>query len=369
MSHKVPKWKIRDDKHATLIQRFKARFVMEHNILSTCFTIPATSGKRLLFDGEWTIREENVRKLFAGLLKFSAWEADKLTEEQEAVLQETIMEFCLMEDPPERNSRPRSSAKTEHFSSPERNSSPILKQMVVFVKFLHLRDNRKSPPVYRKYVQRTQEEYDVYDEFMMVRTLSYDEEVKDQKLRGRSKEGIVDLLPIFPVRDSLLVPDKNSAGMPELVEHLERKQTSLMQSVYTYVNGFQYGQENVSFIIPSDCQHVVVVVDMTSLVPNDRSKSLLLSEPTAHHVRLLDDGGTTQLRMHCSMGSTGAFIVDSQKNGESTDDTPAWDALEHDLMQDDYVDIRLHVDWEQVQEPNRIATFPDLSIISSQHRV
>src|SRR5262249_47715010 len=62
----------------------------------------------------------------------------------------------------------------------------VISCMLVYIKFLFLRDMRTATPVYRKFVPRINCDTPVFDEFIMFRTVCFKEKTAGHKVRGRS---------------------------------------------------------------------------------------------------------------------------------------------------------------------------------------
>jgi len=214
--------------------------------------------------------------------------------------------------------------------------------MLIYVKFLHLRDKQTSAPAYQKFIPRLNQEIPVYDEFMMLRTMTFKTPMKGHKLYGRST-GVVDLLPVFPPRCSLIVNDMGSIGLPNVIDHLETRESLLSQAAFLYVNGFQRTQEELGFLVMEDCDRAVMAIDMTSLPI--RADHLLREDPLAYHIRYEEDV-LVKRRMDCSISSTGTYLVDSRKSGEGAEGVEGWRPADHTLRKNDKIEVRFLVDWD-----------------------
>jgi len=340
----MPSWSVQDDKHEALRKALGRRGLYgDDNIAQASGTSP--SSVRRILDCE-RVSVTTLRPVIACLLDPTD---TPMTPGRAAQIDSLMREYC--EEFPHsgagKKPTPKSALRETPVSPaseerPEEQRQTALACMLIYVKFLHLRDKQTSAPVYQKFIPRLNQEIPVYDEFLMLRTMTFKTLTKGHKLYGRST-GVVDLLPVFPPRCSLIVNDMGSIGLPNVVDHLETKESLLSQAAFHYVNGFQRTQEELGFLVMEDCDQAVMAIDLTSLPL--RTDHLLQAPPVAYHIRYEDDV-LVKHRMDCSLSSTGAYLVDSRKSGAGTDAVAGWNPPDHVLLKNDKIEVRFLINWE-----------------------
>lgn len=338
----MPAWSVQDDKCEALRRALGQRGHYGDENIAKAAKTSASSVRRILA-GE-RVSVTTLRQVFACLLPRTD---APLTPDQAAQLDSLMRQYCGESAEAGRGRRhaPNGAFREAPAASEEgaeEQKHPALACMLIYVKFLHLRDRQTAAPVYYKFIPRLNQEIPVYDEFLMLRTMTFQTPMKGHKLAGRST-GVVDLLPVFPPRGSLIVNDMGSIGLPNVVDHLETRESPLSQAAFHYVNGFQRTQEELGFLVSEDCDRAVMAIDMTSLpVRPDR---LLRADPLAYHLRYEEDA-LVERRMDCSRSSTGAYLVDSRKSGVGAEGAAAWNPAAHALLKNDKIEVRFSVAWD-----------------------
>jgi len=337
----MPAWSVQDDKCEALRRALGQRGHYGDENIAKAAKTSASSVHRILA-GE-RVSVTTLRPVFACLLPRTD---APMTPERAAQLDSLMREYCGESAEAGRGRRHAPNGATREApaaseTGAEEQKHPALACMLLYVKFLHLRDRQTSAPVYHKFIPRLNQEIPVYDEFLMLRTMTFKMPMKGHKLYGRST-GVVDLLPVFPPRCRLIVNDMGSIGLPNVVDHLETRESLLSQAAFHYVNGFQRTQEELGFLVMEDCDQAVMAIDMTSLpVRPDR---LLRADPCAYHIRYEEDV-MVERRLDCSLSSTGAYLVDSRKSGAGAEDVAGWSPTDHMLLKNDKIEVRFSVDW------------------------
>ena len=281
---------------------------------------------RRIMDGS-SVTDKFIFRLLRTLLALPEGE---LSEEGKGRLAAAVADYC--EEGPE-------VAAIAQMRKPQ---SPLA-VMSVYVKFLHLRDGRTSAPVYRKFIHRLDRKVDVFDEFVIVRTLLFSAVPEPFEMVGHTK-GITDLQPAYPPRSALLPLYIGRHDAPDSVGHFETEPEPLAQGAFTIVNGFQEGNTVIGTLVVEKCVRLVLVVDMSSL-PN--SGEFLVGPPLGFHVRKTPTSdGEERLAMRVDKSTSGAFILDTKQAHEGSDGDQGWNPERHKLLKHDRCEMRFLVNWD-----------------------
>jgi hypothetical protein len=325
-------WRVKAERLKELENAFKKQGVFGASNIATETRIPLASLQRIM-RGEWFRNSTNLRRLFATLVVAGCGE--------QMTVDILIDEYCESK-----------TVRNEDEQKPADVFEPSLSCLLMYFKFLHLRDKRVSAPVYQKYIPRLNRLINVFDEFVLIKTLFFKETQKNQEFYGRSM-GVVDIQPIFPPRDHVIVSDPGLMGIEGVIRHIESEPSQLYQTIAFYENGLQSENEEIGGVVPDDCARAVIMVDMTSLP--DWSNGLLLSHPVCYHLRP-EANGTTQKRMNCQQTSTGLWMIDTARVGDETDEAVHWEPDKDRLRKNDKIEMRLAINWDKI---NRRDSFPD----------
>ena len=317
-------WRIKAEKIKELENGYKKKGIYGASNIAAETKIPLASFQRIM-KGQWFRDSSNLRRLFEPLV--TAGCGEQLTVD---ILINAYCESKTAQDEPERKA-------ADAFD-------PSLSCLLIYFKFLHLRDKRVSPPVYQKFIPRLNRVVDVFDEFILVKTLFFKETQKYQEFYGRSM-GVVDIHPIFPPRDHVIVSDPGLLGIEGVARHIESEPCQLYQTILFYENGLQYGNDEIGGVVPEDCARAVVMADMTSLP--QWSKNLLSVPPLAHHLRPEADG-TRRRRMDCRQTSTGIWVTDTACAADSEEGQIGWEPGKETLRKNDKIEIGLSICWDAV---------------------
>jgi transcriptional regulator with XRE-family HTH domain len=330
-------WRLRPDRIEALRSEFREAGDLSNIDIANVSGLPQSTLSRIMQGTP--VRIKSLRLLFNGLIR-AADNVDRKTALNEQQLKQRdrkLREYCeevIVEWKGDAEPDPQAV-----------ESDNDLLCLLYYIKFIHLRDQRRNAPVYRRFVPRIGQEIEVFDEFVSVRTLQFREAPRKHMLLGRRVGGAIDLQPIFPPRKNVTGAYMGRLVSPELVEHMESGPRDLSQGAYTILNGFQEGREFAGSMVFNSCDQLVLIVDMTSL-PVDSSR-LFTAPPVAWHIR--PDGDSEELRrMSCETSHLGAFIVDSTKAGPDTAD--AWDPATDVLLENDRVEMRFSIDWDAVAQ-------------------
>ncbi len=232
-------------------------------------------------------------------------------------------------------------------ATPEPPEAPgaLLACLTSYVKVFHLRDKRGGVPVYRKFVPRLKRTVDVYDEFIMIKSLCFKEVQQHQELYVRSS-GVVDMQLIFPPHDDVIVSDPGLRGIEGVLRHSESEPSRFYQSSSCFENGLQYGNEEVGNIISEDCDRAVQVVDLMSLPI--RLEELFSAPPTVYHLRP-DARGMAEKRMSCWQTPEGLWLSDSARPGPADGGQgDCWQPETDRLRKNDKIEMRFSINWDAV---------------------
>jgi hypothetical protein len=316
--------RIKTEKIQDLRRAFNLRGLVGDSSIATETKLPSSSVQRMM-KGGWVRDAANLRRLFAALVVAGCDE--KLTVD---IL---IDEYCE-----------NKTASNENKLTAPVAFDPPLNHLLIYVKFLHLRDKRVAAPVYRKFVSRLKKTVDVFDEFILMKTLSYKETQYHQEFYSRSR-GVIDTQLVFPPRDHIVFSDPGLLDVDGVIRHFEKEPSRLYQTVTCYENGLQYGNEDVGGFVPEDCARAVFMVDMTSLP--FWSDDLFAAPPVAYHLRPeLED--MRRARMNCWQTSAGIWVMDSARPGEATDAQTAWNPQEDVLRKNDKLEMHFSLRWDVV---------------------
>jgi hypothetical protein len=284
---------------------------------------------RSMMRGEWfRDTHNNLRRLFAPLVVAGC--------DEQLTVDILIDEYCEKKTIPGKK-EPKVSVPFD----------PPMDHLLIYVKFLHLRDRRSAAPVYRKFVSRLKQTIDVFDEFILIKTLSFKEMQKHQEFYSRSM-GVVDIQPVFPPRDHAVGPDPGLLNVAHVVRHFETEPSQIYQTITFYENGLQYGNEEIGGVVADDCARAVLMADMTSLPC--WSDALFAAPPVAYHLRPEIDG-IRKKRMSCWQTSAGIWVMDSARPGEATDTQAAWNPQDDILRKNDKLEMHFSLRWDVVNLP------------------
>jgi len=300
---------------------------------------PRESARRL-FETDKAASEKNKRILFAFYCGLPQWKAGTLTSKEEDKLQAAIKHFTIEE----KIDRPP--------PPPPGPENKNMHCMIIYSKLLYLRDIKRNEPAYKKYIVRLDREIDVFDEFIVLRTMQFKNKPSPFSIFGRrpnfGQEGdvVTNMQPIFPPRTDVMVADKNWEGISNVSEHFEQNPELLWQGAFTIINGFQRGNEFARLFPIGKCDRAVLILDLTS-VPAYCNGNLLNTPPIGHCIRTNDD---TRIKMHVEQAASGAFILDTQRAYEGDEVDNGWIPGKHIIENGDNFEMQFSVNWDVVAE-------------------
>lgn len=142
-------------------------------------------------------------------------------------------------------------------------------QKLIYYKILNLKLKGDEPPVYTKYISRTEKDVDVYDEvfsFAFEQLASVEKEVK---LMARSI-GVVEKTSLVPFQKELVFNDKDERFIENYLQQVVRKEHISALSMGTTYNGLQPGHQDLAFKMSRDVESAVLIVDFSSIPKSDR---------------------------------------------------------------------------------------------------
>jgi hypothetical protein len=146
----------------------------------------------------------------------------------------------------------------------------------VWAKLIHLRDRYADPrpsPAYRRFDADRNEYVDVFDEFILMRTLVFDHKPNlPIAISGERHCDYALFQPIYPPSHRLVNP---------YASHREMQPEILWQGATNVINGFNRGSEWISAEAEEDCDRLVLVVDLSSIIVNNNEIFLRDNFPTA----------------------------------------------------------------------------------------
>lgn len=200
----------------------------------------------------------------------------------------------------------------------------VQEEKMVYVKYLYITPN-DGTPVYTKYIDRIDENVDVYSEYYYVRFNKFSKSRNNITIRDRTS-GVVDLTLIYPWR-RLTFADEGSAKIRKVItQDLEGQDTYFTAS--TYYNGFSEGNEDISIRMEMDTTVARMVADFSSVVGFE---SLFTAEPDAYRINT-NQQRTRLLGLEQLKPAVYHIEVQNLKKGE-------------------VVMLDFHVDWNYLRRP------------------
>ncbi len=219
-------------------------------------------------------------------------------------------------------------AKEPHFAFPD--LTPGINEKVQYIKMLHLTDRqKKTTPVYRKYIERLQDEEDVYDEAQFFELVIYSGKGKSSLANNYSRSnGTIDMQVIIPKQEP--INDKLPVQEDDLMKNAVRRNfdldSNVFYSVTNFINAFQ--QNNTFYQTRADepIKCIRLIIDFSAL-PNHRK--IQRSAPKAEHYNTNDRTQTKEL------------TVSAIKEG-------VYQAAATALIEGDIVVMRFDINWDEI---------------------
>jgi hypothetical protein len=201
---------------------------------------------------------------------------------------------------------------------------------LAYVKLYHLsRAAKDRPPLYKRHVQRLDEELGVYDEVHLFRLNLFYKEQPEFATRDRSS-GAIDLQILHPWQ-KLTFPDAGEARILGALSQTIRQKSRVFFTQTIRYNGFQPGHEEFSTRMETDVEEARFIIDFSSLANFSAILSKLPKSFLVHD--------STQREIGLSSPSPDVFLVEAKN-----------------LKKDDVIKVVFSIDWAAVDQKKHMET-------------
>lgn len=143
----------------------------------------------------------------------------------------------------------------------------IQEEKVVYVKYLYITPSY-LPPQYIKYVERINEDVEVYSEHLYYRFNKFNREDNQIVIKDTSKYGVVDLNIIYPWLGK--ITSTSSSDIQRGVMDKTLRNSNIYLSMTSYYNSFIEGQEDIGMRMEYDTKSAKLIADFSSIPDHDK---------------------------------------------------------------------------------------------------